>query len=50
MTSVPIALILGIVGIIIDKRKSLAITTTIIAGALVTYYLLMILMFNLARC
>lgn len=40
MLSVPVSLILGIIGIVIDKRKKLAIITTIFTGALITYHLL----------
>jgi len=40
MLSFPTALIFGIVGIICDHRKLLAIITTIIAGGFLLYYLL----------
>ena len=42
MLSFPAALIFGIVGIIFDHRKVLAIITTVIAGVFVLYYLCMI--------
>ena len=41
MFSFPAALIVGIVGIICDHRKVLAIITTIIAGGFVLFYLCM---------
>ena len=41
MFSIPAALIVGIVGIIRDKRKILAIITTIITGGFVLFYLCM---------
>jgi energy-converting hydrogenase Eha subunit E len=40
MTSFPVSFILGILGIIFDKRKVLAMITTIITGALITFFLL----------
>ena len=39
MFSIPVSLMLGVTGIIFDRRKWLAIITTIIAGGLVTAYL-----------
>jgi hypothetical protein len=39
MFSFPVSLMLGVTGIIFDRRKWLAIITTIIAGGLVTVYL-----------
>ena len=40
MLSVPAAVVLGILGIILDQRKWLAILTTVIAGSLVATYLI----------
>jgi len=42
MFSFPTALIFGIVGIIFDRRKLLAIIATIIAGGFVLFYFCMI--------
>ncbi|MHC4426816.1 MAG: hypothetical protein ACYSYV_12075 [Planctomycetota bacterium] len=42
MLSFPVALAFGIVGIICDKHKLLAIITTIIAGGLILFYMCMI--------
>ncbi len=39
MLSFPLALVFGIVGIVFDSRKSLAIITTLVAGAFVLFYL-----------
>jgi hypothetical protein len=44
MFSFPAALLYGIMGIFRDKRKLLAIITTIISAAFVLFYLLWILM------
>ena len=41
IVSVPTALILGIIGIVRDEQKPLAIITTVIAGGLVGFYMLM---------
>ena len=41
MFSFPVSLIFGIVGIVCDKRKILAIITTIIAGGFALFYLCM---------
>jgi len=46
MLSIPTALIFGIVGIIYDSRKVLAIITTIIASGFVLFYLWRIVMFS----
>jgi fatty-acid desaturase len=42
MFSIPAAFVLGVVGIIFDKRKWLAVVTTVIAGLLVAWYVVMI--------
>ena len=42
MCSFPVALVLGILGIVFDRRKVLAIITTIIAAGFVLFYLFMI--------
>ena len=42
MVSFPASLILGIMGIVYDERKGLAIVCTVIAGALVLLYFGMI--------
>lgn len=42
MCSFPAALVLGILGIVLDKRKVLAIIVTIIAAGFVLFYLSMI--------
>ena len=41
MLSVPAAVVLGILGIILDQRKWLAILTTIITGSLVAIYIIL---------
>jgi len=43
MCSFPAALVLGILGIVFDHRKVLAIIATIIAAGFVLFYLLMII-------
>ena len=45
MISVPVAFVLGVLGIILDKKKALAVITTIIAGLLVAWYFVMIMDF-----
>jgi len=42
MSSFPAALILGILGIVCDRRKLLAIMTTVIAGGLIAAWACMI--------
>jgi len=43
MCSFPTALVLGILGIVFDRRKVLAIIVTIIAAGFILFYLLMII-------
>ncbi|MCX5637511.1 MAG: hypothetical protein NTX52_07445 [Planctomycetota bacterium] len=43
MCSFPVALVLGILGIVFDRRKILAIIATIIAAAFVLFYLSVII-------
>jgi len=42
LVSFPLALILGIVGIVADQRKVLAVVCTLVAGGLVSFYLYMV--------
>lgn len=42
MLSVPAAFVFGVLGIILDKKKWLSITTTIITALLVAWYVVMI--------
>jgi len=46
----PVALILGIIGIVRDEQKLLAIITTVIAGGLVGLYVLRMLSAGLSLC
>ena len=46
----PVALILGIIGIVRDEQKPLAIITTVIAGGMVGFYVLRILSASLSLC
>ncbi|MHC4123454.1 MAG: hypothetical protein ACYSSI_07765 [Planctomycetota bacterium] len=41
MFSIPAALVIGIVGIVYDKRKLVAIITTTIAAGLIGFYVFM---------
>jgi hypothetical protein len=43
MFSVPASFALGVLGIIFDTKKALAITTTVIVGLLVCWYAFMII-------
>ena len=43
VVSFPVALVLGIVGIVRDEQKLLAIITTVISGGLVFFYVLTML-------
>jgi len=43
MCSFPAALVLGILGIVFDRRKVLAIIATVIAGGFILFYLSMII-------
>lgn len=43
MCSFPAALVLGIVGIVYDRRKTLAIIMTTIAAGFILFYLFMII-------
>ncbi|MHC4103678.1 MAG: hypothetical protein ACYSR9_01965 [Planctomycetota bacterium] len=45
MLSFPAALVLGIVGIFLDSRKLLAVIVTIIAAAIVLFYLFCLVLF-----
>jgi hypothetical protein len=49
MFSFPAALVLGILGIVYDRRKVLAIIATIIAAAFVLLYLFSIIMILIVR-
>ena len=42
MVSFPLALILGIVGIIADRQKLLAVICTLVAGGFVLFYFYMV--------
>ena len=42
MFSVPAAFVLGVLGIILDKKKWLAVVTTVITALLVAWYVVMI--------
>jgi hypothetical protein len=50
VVSIPVALIFGIIGIVRDEQKLLAIITTVIAGGLVGFYVLMMLYLGLSLC
>jgi len=42
MVSFPLALIFGIVGIVADRQKLLAVVCTLVAGGFVLFYLYMV--------
>jgi len=44
MFCIPASLVFGIIGVILDERKLCAIIATIIAGGLVAFYMMTILM------
>jgi len=49
MLSFPATLLFGIIGIVNDRPRTLAIITTAIAGGLVLFYLFMMGVFTLCR-
>ena len=42
MVSFPAALVMGVIGIVHDRKKTLAIVVTVISGCAVALYLLML--------
>jgi hypothetical protein len=50
MASFPASLVLGILGIVLDRSKVLAIITTIVASGLVAFWLFMMLRQTVLSC